>query len=209
MDRDTIRKGLTIAGISALVALISSLLALYTQLSDVVGTVVAAKLKKDFAPIGTIVSSVLNPVSFAEAIGEIEGAGVRERKWVLADGRDVTDSQYARTTHKGSIPDLRGLFLRGVDSQESRLPGQIEDYATARPKVPFTGIAKEAGGELKFNQFLYGADNYNVPGGSVQRPYPNPIDFKWNHAHQVEIDGGGDAETRPRNAAVYYYVKIN
>jgi len=121
IDRATIRRGLSVAGISAIIGLLSGILALYTQASGIVGPIVSAKLKKDFAPIGTIVSSVLDPVTFAEIIGEVEGASVRT--WVLADGRDVTDSQYSRTTHKANIPDLRDLFLRGIDAKNSKSSG--------------------------------------------------------------------------------------
>ncbi len=30
-----------------------------------------------------------------------------------------------------------------------------------------------------------------------------------NHQHNVAINGGGDPETRPKNIAVYTYIKIN
>jgi hypothetical protein len=209
IDQATIRRGLSVAGISAIIGLLSAGLALYTQASGIVGPIVSAKLKKDFAPIGTIVSSVLDPVTFAEIIGEVEGASVKERTWVLADGRDVTDSQYSRTTHKANIPDLRDLFLRGIDAKNSRVPGAVEGYATALPSIAFTGVAKAAGGDLHFNEFVNGTDAYNVGGRDVARSYPHAIDFNWAHTHAVEINAGGDAETRPRNAAVFYYIKVN
>jgi hypothetical protein len=204
IDQATIRRGLSVAGISAIIGLLSAVLALYTQASGIVGPIVSAKLKKDFAPIGTIVSSVLDPVTFAEIIGEVEGASVKERTWVLADGRDVTDSQYSRTTHKANIPDLRDLFLRGIDAKNSRVPGTVEGYATALPSIAFTGVAKAAGGDLHFNEFVNGADSYNVGGRDVARSYPHSIDFNWAHTHTVEINAGGDAETHvtPRSSTI-------
>lgn len=30
-----------------------------------------------------------------------------------------------------------------------------------------------------------------------------------NHTHELVIDKGGDIETRPKNGAVFYYIKIN
>jgi hypothetical protein len=118
-------------------------------------------------------------------------------------------SQYSRTTHKATIPDLRDLFLRGIDAKNSRAPGAIEGYATALPSIAFTGVAKAAGGNLHFNEFTNGADFYNVGGKDVPRSYAHAIDFNWAHTHAVEINAGGDAGTRRRNAAVFYYIKVN
>lgn len=50
IDRATIRRGLSVAGISAIIGLLSGILALYTQASGIVGPIVSAKLKKRLCP---------------------------------------------------------------------------------------------------------------------------------------------------------------
>lgn len=55
-------------------------------------------------PVGTIVHSMLSTTQFASEYGA---------NWVLADGRSVTGSKYEQITGISSIPDMRGLFLRG------------------------------------------------------------------------------------------------
>ncbi len=210
IDRSTITRGLSVAGIAAVVGLLSAILTLYAQGSSIIKEIVIERIKKDFAPVGTVVSSLLEPNDFARAIGEEEGAVITSRTWVLADGRDVTGTIYAVTTHRVKVPDLGGLFLRGIDPNGPlRNPGSIEDWSTGNPKNPFKGTSDSKGQSYTFNQFVYGVDNYDVPGGPVRRPYPAPMSIDTTHTHLITVDGGGDAETRPKNAAVFYYIKIN
>ncbi len=74
-----------IAVAAGVVGLVSSLLTLYLQ----VDSAVLGAIKRDFAPIGTVIVSTLKPSVFAKAIGEAEGALPINRKWILADGRVV------------------------------------------------------------------------------------------------------------------------
>jgi len=64
-------------------------------------------LLSNAAPLGTIISSMLNEVTFQ---------GQTNTTWILADGRDVTGSDYANLTGNTSVPDLRAVFLRGKDN---------------------------------------------------------------------------------------------
>ena len=54
-------------------------------------------------PVGTIIHSMLTTTQFASEYGD---------NWVLADGRSVSGTKYALVTGLGSIPDMRGAFLR-------------------------------------------------------------------------------------------------
>ena len=96
-----------------IIAVISSLLTLYSQASAVINEAVGVRLQQDFAPVGTIVASFLNDSEFAKAVGENVGDGFDKRKWILADGSTVRDTEFARMTGNKPVPDLRGMFLRG------------------------------------------------------------------------------------------------
>jgi hypothetical protein len=65
-------------------------------------------------PVGTIISSYLQLVQFAQAIGESEGSSSDRRTWILADGREVIGTRFAILTQGKPVPDLRGMFLRGI-----------------------------------------------------------------------------------------------
>ena len=65
----------------------------------------------DASPVGTIVASILDEAQFSAQ----NGTG-----WILADGRDVSGSNYAVVKGENNVPDLRGVFLRGKANGSSR-----------------------------------------------------------------------------------------
>jgi hypothetical protein len=113
----------------------------------------------------------------------------------LADGREVTGTAYALATGNKPVPNLQGMFLRGIDLKNKREAGDIQHFTTAKPTNDFTGttssVMVQGVGPDKYNA---GGSNYFVPGPSNA---------------SIKITGGGDTETRPDNVAVFYYIKIN
>jgi hypothetical protein len=198
-----------IAALSGLVGLLSALAALYSQVEPAV----SAAIKRDFAPVGTVVASVLDPISFAEMIGEQEGDSYTKRRWILADGREVNGTAYARATKGKSVPNLQNMFLRGIDLKNKREAGDIQKYSTALPAKPFTGVTSADG--LHEHPGVVAppsppnGERYNAGGSNYPVPFPAKTGMAGDHSHQVTIAAGGDAETRPDNVAVYYYIKIN
>ena len=126
-----------------------------------------------------------------------------------------------------NTPDLRAEFIRGLDRgrgvDADRTVGSFQNWATASPvnKIlvtlqpvgnhshSFTSInnlaagsrigvldgAGNAGNRTVFLRFERGAlifGNTSTDGA---------------HTHTVSISGGGDAETRPVNTAVHYFIK--
>lgn len=144
-------------------------------------------------PLGTVIASMLNPLI-------MESAGVKD--WVLADGRDVSGSDYEKLTNRKRVPDLRGLFLRGINANRNdewidpageRMPGEIqrEEYKSHSHRIGTSGT-----------------DTYNMAqGGAAQRlaHFLNDI-YSGGGPKQTDVSGG--PETRPNNAAVYFYIKI-
>jgi hypothetical protein len=106
------------------------------------------------------------------------------------------DTKYARETHGKRIPDLRGVFVKGIDTATSnRAAGSVEGYATALPtSKKFVGSTMNGAFASRVG------DKYNAGGKDyiVLGVGPTTVDIT-----------GGDDETRPKNVAVYYYIKIN
>ena len=63
--------------------------------------------------LGDIRQSTLKPQEFIAENGNT---------WVLADGRDVTNSDWANLTLKTNIPDYRGVFLRSINDDPDPTP---------------------------------------------------------------------------------------
>jgi hypothetical protein len=67
-------------------------------------------------PVGSVVASMLTPDQMAEAFG---------RTWLPADGRSIgTGSAYARLTGKTHLPDMRGVFPRGLNQFDGAQPAR-------------------------------------------------------------------------------------
>lgn len=123
-----------------------------------------------------------------------------------------------------NLPDLRGLFIRGLDT--SRTIGSIQNFATAMPTLPFTlssdgshtHTVSSAGAHTHSTTF-----NTAVQSGSSTQclSLPNyngqvslPTTSAGAHIHTLSTDGfhshtlsGGDSETRPNNLALVYIIK--
>lgn len=148
--------------------------------------------------------------------------------WILCDGRTVSRVTYANlfaaigvqfgsgdgTTTFG-IPDLRGYFVRGAgtnsDGTASGAFGASQSDSTKRPATALTGTTDNPGDHTHTYQRPTGQadaaqDAFPVGNNDVIRSVLN-TSGAGNHTHVVTITGGGDAETRPKNIALYYYIK--
>jgi microcystin-dependent protein len=157
--------------------------------------------------------------------------------WLACDGAEVGREDYpelfrvvgvahgqgdgASTFH---MPDYRGRFLRGVDDGAGRDPeaalrepandggargdrvGSVQSWATGSPEVPFS--TTEAGAhahELTRYGTHMAAGGTSFPTTELDNPQaPGATGTAGAHTHTIT---GGDAETRPENAAVLYIVR--
>ena len=135
-----------------------------------------------------------------------------------ADGRAVDGSAYVEWTQERTVPDLRGLFLRGLNTFQGREP-----RADGRQDPDGRGRAAGSYQEDEVEEHLHGYDEIRLgwnEGASVgvertgvarlalqYRDWTDNWSTVARSGRQTARSGG--AETRPRNAAVYYYIKIN
>jgi microcystin-dependent protein len=117
-----------------------------------------------------------------------------------------------------ALPDLRGYFLRGVGANGGEgAPGIVQTDTTRIPRTTLTGTTSIAGshhhsfqrgpanwsGDTKYTDARYSPINA-VGGGSA---VDAGIDANGNHTHNVTINGGGDAETRPKSFSVRWLIR--
>lgn len=157
----------------------------------------------DHYKVGDVVYSVLKPDEFMQLHGS---------SWTLMDGRAI-DQQFDLRRMFGwtNVPDARGLFLRsmnlgrdkatgdaGADNLNNRVVGSYQDDI------------------LKLHSHLQD-ENYNVALRLFQNsdPYGTIRDSDRSTNEPVLLGDNkkivpfGGAETRPRNIALYTYIKIN
>ena len=192
-----------------------------------------ARKAENGVPVGTV-------ITFAGPKSKIpEG-------WALCDGsqKDGTSSDWVQlyeaigTTWGGSgttfyLPDLRGMFLRGVNDGRTdgyRDPdassraafrsgansgdavGAVQADATSRPNTNFT-TTTDGNHTHSYTDQGFGNESNCWGSGScsggvylgTQLSRASNVDAAGSHNHSVS--GGGDNETRPTNAGIYYIIK--
>lgn len=161
-------------------------------------------------PVGTIVASVLNYNAFLQANGlpVADANDMSKAIWIPCDGRSLNASTYSKY---GIVPDLRGVFLRGIN-----------DFG-----VSYSGVSKVADNKKNpidknagdFQQDALLQHFHSVPGNGQGGPpgwalenvgrigtYSTSGASEYTNVGESRTSGD---ETRPKNITVYYYLKIN
>jgi hypothetical protein len=142
--------------------------------------------------------------------------------WLLCNGDQVSSHQYPELCdvlqnywgpasgnpniyHK--LPDLRGVFLRGVNVE--RADDYKDDDALSRASS-FPSAPNEVGSfqldGLRAHRHVYGYATSKADGVDWKGGGHNHGDFTMvSRPSQTELEGG--AETRPKNAYVHWIIK--
>lgn len=168
--------------------------------------------KPEAMPIGTIVSSVLPYGAFLEANRLPESGDMAKVAWVPCDGRNVAASKYGKFA--GVVPDLRGVFLRGINEYAVPYPG-VSPVSAERKNPDNTTAGQFQADELKTHKhkiFAKSGSNgneENLPpkGGEIGVSGDNRGTPEYADRNIIAETGG--TETRPKNVTVYYYIRIN
>ena len=139
--------------------------------------------------------------------------------WLLCDGRAASSKQFpalfsaigtawgagsAGTTNDFHLPDLRGLFLRGVNGSQTNTNYYDPDVLT-RTNLVAGGNFGNAVGSYQGDEIK--KHNHTVPsGGGVRHFLSFGGGAEMFYNPQITGDTGG-AESRPRNAYVNYIIK--
>jgi hypothetical protein len=179
-------------------------------------------------PVGTVISYVGNSGN----VSTLEGGG-----WFKCDGRAIStltlnltpDEITAFVNVVGSnLPDLRGVFLRGLD--DATINVRDDDRTTRTGGEGTTGVRSYQGdqfGSHGHTGSTSNAGNHNHGGSTGDAGWSRSTDdggttgtaaensgshshsISWdgNHSHTVTINDTGGAETRPENISVYYLIR--
>jgi hypothetical protein len=177
------------------------------------GTITPANLSPQM-----VLDSLIPPGTIVAYSGTNPPAG-----WFLCDGQQASRTIHSRlfaviATSWGQgngvttfhLPDLRGMFLRGVNG--ARNDGYADPDRNSRTNVFAGGSGGNAIGtfqqdEIKshthlFSPFVGYQPNKNFSGSGY-----NPVSVDGNGWPAVTIQAAGGSESRPRNAYVNYIIK--
>ena len=154
-------------------------------------------------PVGTIVASSLTFEQFRAITKDDVSVGAiwlpHKSQWAPCDGREVPGSTYVRVSARANVPDLRGVFLRGLNQFDPKtLSAQKREQLDPDARLVDSFQADQ------FQSHTHSYDRVGHTGG------PGIADGAGYYLHGPDptLSAGG-AETRPKNVAVYYYIKIN
>lgn len=161
------------------------------------------------------------------------GGSAEPPGWLLCDGRAMKAAEQPRLwaaigTAWGNpgegqfrLPDLRGLFLRGVDnSPNTGVSGRDPEHDGGRGALHPGGNPGNAVGSFQGDVFAAHGHEYWVGGNAwVLATIPSPLDERFltifGHPNSPDprqrrsfgIEATGGHETRPKNAYVNYLIK--
>jgi len=149
--------------------------------------------------------------------------------WLLCDGREVPKASYPDLytalqdsfgTPSGPmvfrLPDLRGLFLRGVNgnrsdsysdpdagSRTAPLPGgHVSNAVGSMQPDAFASHSHQSAVDIGPNHYTLGNGNSGYSGGGGADP------FGYGGTPFNTSNVGGSTETRPKNASVYWIIRV-
>ena len=170
-------------------------------------------------PIGTIISSALNfeQFSFTSKNNEKSLGGIwtsNKSKWSPCDGRSLPESKYAKISSQTNAPDLRGVFIRGLNAFDPQYTTPPSNPTQLNPENTSLNVYQSDAfqGHKHLDQDKIGA--------FLGRESPNNPKQRYNitgapaNNSEGKVDAGFgtpriSTETRSKNVSVYYYIKIN
>lgn len=150
-------------------------------------TTAATLQEKSLVPVGTVVASMLSEAQFGTVIPDAT-------RWALADGRSVAGSTYATITGSSTVPDLRGVFLRGKNN------GRAD--AKQNPDGELALGAYQAD---DFKSHQHGLSSF----GNVTLMNAGSSLGTYIQSGSSNTAATGGVETRARNVTINYFIKIN
>lgn len=160
------------------------------------------------SPIGTVIASYLSFDEMKKLNKEFE------RYWQPADGRIVArESAFFKLRTDQSLnpvrlPDLRGVFLRGLNRFDSLPSVAPQSVNQADPEN--RSVGQFQGDELKSHTHPVNNSSpafaHRTNGMGIQSN--QGAEVQWA-APAISIGAAGGAETRPKNIAVYYFIRVN
>lgn len=172
----------------------------------------ANALRRTMLPVGSVIPSVLTEAQF-----QSQNTNPTPETWVLADGRDVSGSSYQLVTGQTTIPDMRGVSVRGKNNGRSdgnqNPDGDLTlgQFTASRFTNHNHGFNDPGHVHSMSPDFGNAGTNYNS-GNNRQAyaitPFGTGQQTASSHTN-INFVGEGGNDTAPSNVTLNYFIRIN
>lgn len=152
-----------------------------------------------------MISSVMNFDQLCTSMGENPAIDLRKSTFVPCDGRSIAGSDLHKKTNIAVAPDLRGKFVRGLNVFYNPGEPDWDSHATGDPEGAHRNVSSYQPDAFANHAHAWNSGQGFNAGGGGSIYARNDAGF--NVSNSTTATGG--QETRPRNIALYFYLKIN
>lgn len=159
--------------------------------------------------LGSIIASTLNYDQLCKSVDDNPALDPLRSTYAPCDGRSITGSALHKASNQQNTPDLRGKFMRGLNTIYSAgepLPFDPQNYGDPQPNRT---VGDYQADEVKKHGHTARSSNgvaISAPGMGIQSNQGHQVTYG---APAITVDDYNGAESRPRNIALYFYIKIN
>lgn len=149
----------------------------------------------DQSAVGDIKASMLTEAQYQSEFGP---------EWILADGRNVTGSDYHSITGIINIPDLRGVFLRGKNNGRSD--------GNQNPDGELT-LGQFTDDRFQSHTHSYSDRYFRISSAFGDGTEMSNLGNYWYYTDTIQdrstLPSGTSTETSPKSVTINYFIKIN
>ena len=163
----------------------------------------------DLFPIGAIIGFAGNVAPPATQWLPCDGASYPNSDQYQYLGFAIADANGGDGISNFNVPDYRGYFLRGADHGQGRDPDATSRTSAASGGDCGPNVGSRQGGATgrpKAGDITGPVDHMPTDDADTAAAILCSSVAEWDGA-QTPVVGGGDAETRPLNANILYYIK--
>lgn len=142
-------------------------------------------------PVGTVIPAMVTEAQFQASIGSTN--------WILADGRDVTGSQYETLTGSSTVVNLTGQFIRGKND------GRSDGDQNPDGNLPLGTFSADKTGAHSHVISAFQSQIQASGSARISTRFDNGIAH--NTSWTTTFTGG--VENSPKNITVSNFIRIN
>ncbi len=144
---------------------------------------------KNAMPLGSVIASMLTEAQYQDQTST---------GWVLADGRSCASSAYAVLTGFTTVPDMRGVFVRGKNGARSA--------GTGNPSGD-VALGTYQADEVKAHSHTFPLNPSALVENGGPLVHDDGSEFSITPVTATASSNG--AESRPRNVTMNYFIRID